>query len=128
MTSAVEPVAERAGVRTIVGGGAVLGIVVAAGVAVFALLSRALTGTQRDRLRARGLRTTVVIVAAESRSQWQNRRIAREKLAAALRQALAPPSASRRPTRPTRGAQERRLAAKRRRSETKRLRRRPEID
>jgi len=45
MSSAVEPVAERAGVRTIVGGGAVLGIVMAAGVAVFALLSRALTGT-----------------------------------------------------------------------------------
>jgi hypothetical protein len=45
MTSAVEPVAERADVRTIVGGGAVLGLVTAVGVAVFALLSRALTGT-----------------------------------------------------------------------------------
>lgn len=45
MTSAVEPVAERADVRTIVGGGAVLGIATAAGVVVFALLSRSLAGT-----------------------------------------------------------------------------------
>ncbi len=44
MTSAVEPAPERADARTIVGGGAVLGTLTAAGVVAFALLSRALSG------------------------------------------------------------------------------------
>lgn len=46
MTSAVEPHAmERADVRTLVGGGAVLGMLTALGVAAFSVLSRATTGT-----------------------------------------------------------------------------------
>ena len=45
MTSAVEPVTDRADVRTIVGGGAVLGLVTAIGVTAFALVSRPLAGT-----------------------------------------------------------------------------------
>lgn len=45
MTSAVEPLVERADVRTIVGGGVVLGVLTALGVAVFSLASRALSGT-----------------------------------------------------------------------------------
>ena len=65
----------------------------------------------------------VTVVAAEHRSQLQNRRAARARLAALLRDAIAPPPASRRPTRPTRASQERRIAAKKRRGETKRLRR-----
>lgn len=44
MTVAVEPVADRADVRTIVSGGIKLGILTTVGVAAFALLSRALTG------------------------------------------------------------------------------------
>jgi len=44
MTSAVQPISDRADVRTIVGGGAVLGAVTAIGVAVFALASRPLSG------------------------------------------------------------------------------------
>jgi hypothetical protein len=45
MTSAVQPVTDKADVRTIVGGGAVLGGITAVGVTVFALLSRQLAGT-----------------------------------------------------------------------------------
>lgn len=45
MTSAVEPLVERADVRTIVGGGVVLGVLTALGVAVFSLGARALSGT-----------------------------------------------------------------------------------
>jgi ribosome-associated protein len=65
----------------------------------------------------------VTVVAAEHRSQLQNRRAARARLAALLREATAPPPRARRPTRPTRASQERRIAAKKRRGETKRLRR-----
>jgi len=59
------------------------------------------------------------IVAAEHRSQRHNRRAARDRLAALLREALAPPPPTRRATRPTRGSQLRRLASKRRRAELK---------
>jgi len=62
---------------------------------------------------------------SESRSQWRNRQIARRRLADLLNEALRPPSPPRKRTRPSRAARERRLAAKRTRSETKRLRRRP---
>jgi ribosome-associated protein len=89
--------------------------------------STAVTEAQRDRLRQRlGDRLSggvLVVTASEERSQWQNRRVARERLAALVRAALAPPPAVRRPTRPSRGAQERRLAAKKRRGELKRQRR-----
>ena len=44
MTAAVEPTADRAEVRTIVSGGVKLGILTTIGVAVFALLSRSLSG------------------------------------------------------------------------------------
>lgn len=72
--------------------------------------------------------TTITINAAEHRSQLRNRTTARLRLAALLREALAPPPAVRRPTRPTRGSQQRRLASKRRRAETKRDRQRPGLD
>ncbi len=65
----------------------------------------------------------LTVTAAEHRSQLQNRRAARARLAAALREAISPPARPRRATRPTRGSQERRIAAKKRRGETKRLRR-----
>lgn len=68
---------------------------------------------------------TIVIAASEHRSQHRNRQAARARLIDVLGQALAPPAPKRRPTRPTRGSQERRLAGKRRRAETKALRRRP---
>lgn len=65
----------------------------------------------------------LTVVAGEHRSQLQNRRAARERLAAVLREATAPPGRPRTPTRPTRAARERRLAAKRRRGQLKARRR-----
>jgi ribosome-associated protein len=58
------------------------------------------------------------------RSRRRNEEEARERLAGLLREALQE-RRKRRPTRPTRAAQERRLAAKRRRGESKRQRRTP---
>ena len=66
----------------------------------------------------------VLTVAAETeRSQLMNRDAARARLAAAIKEAIAPPPPPRVPTKPTRGARERRLADKRRRGQTKRDRR-----
>lgn len=78
-----------------------------------------------ERLGSRAENGRVRISVDETRSQWQNRSIARRRLAELLEEALRP-RRRRRPTRPRRAARERRLGAKRRRSETKRLRRPPE--
>lgn len=67
----------------------------------------------------------LTISASEHRSQLRNREAAAERMTAVLTEATAPPRAPRRPTKPTRGSTERRLAAKQRRSEVKRLRRPP---
>lgn len=66
----------------------------------------------------------LTVTAAEHRSQWRNREVAEQRLAALLREALRPPRRPRRPTRPTKASQRRRLDTKRRRGEMKRLRRR----
>lgn len=68
----------------------------------------------------------LTVVASENRAQLANRRAAEERLVAVLDTALAPPPRRRRPTRPSRGVVERRLAGKQRRSQAKRLRRRPD--
>jgi ribosome-associated protein len=68
----------------------------------------------------------LTVVASEHRAQLANRRAAEERLVAALDSALAPPPRRRRPTRPSRGAVERRLAGKHRRSRAKQLRRPPD--
>lgn len=65
----------------------------------------------------------LVVVASEHRSQWRNRQAARRRLQALLEEALRPPPPPRRPTRPGRGAVERRLEAKRRRASIKSQRR-----
>ena len=66
----------------------------------------------------------MITVAAEGeRSQLMNREAARARLAALLREAIAPPPPPRVPTKPTRGSRERRLEGKRRRAQTKRNRR-----
>jgi ribosome-associated protein len=94
--------------------------------------SPSLSGTQRDRvLRRLASRMTggvLVLVASEHRSQRQNRTAARARLVALLVEALAPPPPARRATRPSRAAQQRRLDAKRRRSQTKANRGRPVAD
>jgi ribosome-associated protein len=77
-------------------------------------------------LSALGSRLTdgvITVTAAENRSQLRNREAAAARLSELLTEATAPPRPARRPTRPTRGSRERRLAAKQRRSEVKRLRR-----
>ena len=73
-----------------------------------------------DRLASRLVDGVVTVTASEHRAQLDNRRAARDRLADLLRRAAAPPPRNRRPTRPTRGSQERRLAEKKRRGETKR--------
>jgi len=64
-------------------------------------------------------------VAQDERSQWRNRELATERLVESLREALRVPR-RRRPTKPTKASRERRLEAKRRRGDTKRLRRPPD--
>jgi ribosome-associated protein len=67
----------------------------------------------------------LTIAASEYRSQYRNREAARARLVALLGEALAPPGPVRRPTKPSRGSRERRLAGKKRRSQVKSMRRRP---
>lgn len=85
--------------------------------------SRALGPRQRDRLRER-FGATVVVSAADSRSQARNREAAADRLRTKLADALSSPR-SRRATAPSASARRRRVSAKRRRGEVKRLRRRP---
>jgi ribosome-associated protein len=65
----------------------------------------------------------LTVTSAENRSQLRNREAAAGRLSALLTEATAPPPRTRRPTRPSRASKERRLAAKQRRAQTKRLRR-----
>ena len=94
--------------------------------------STALNEQQRERaleqLSSRLTEGRLAVVASEHRSQHRNRTAARERLVDELRSVLAPPPPARRPTRPTRGAQRRRLDAKRQRGETKALRGRVQDD
>jgi ribosome-associated protein len=86
--------------------------------------SASLTPAQRERLLAR-LGPRVTAVAQDARSQARNRELALQRLRAKLADALRVPK-RRRPTRPTTASRERRLQAKRHRSERKRARRRPD--
>ncbi len=85
--------------------------------------SSALGPRQRTRLLER-YGPVVRASASDSRSQSRNRQLALERLAERLAEGLRtePP---RRPTRPTKGSQVRRVEAKRRRSEVKRHRQAP---
>jgi ribosome-associated protein len=85
--------------------------------------SQALTPAQKRRVLPR---TGPVIraVAQDERSQWRNRELAVERVADQLRDALRV-ERRRVPTKPSAAARERRLEDKRRRSQTKRLRRSP---
>jgi ribosome-associated protein len=86
----------------------------------------ALSEEQRRRVMARcGPR--IVAVAQDTRSQARNRELALERLRSRLATALAV-QRKRRPTRPSRGAKERRLDAKRQAGERKQARRRPRSD
>jgi ribosome-associated protein len=78
------------------------------------LRSRLIAGLSRATVNGR-----VVIVASEQRAQLRNRELARQRLRLLVLAALAPPSPTRRASRPTRGSVERRLAGKKARSAIK---------
>lgn len=94
--------------------------------------SLAISPEQREILLARLERRLVggvlTVSSHEQRSQLRNREVALEKLGALIASALAPPSAPRRPTKPTRGSKRRHQAAKQQRSATKQMRKRPPSD
>ena len=73
-----------------------------------------------DRLRA-AHGDTVRTSSADSRSQFRNRQLARKRLGEII-DGAARPVKRRRPTKPTRGAQRRRLEAKKQRAQKKRRR------
>jgi ribosome-associated protein len=85
-----------------------------------------LTSQQRarvlDRLAPRLVDGVLTVAASEFRSQLRNRKAARDRMAAILAEALAPPPPRRRPTKPSKGAVARRLDDKARRSKVKKLR------
>ncbi|MDA0567422.1 aminoacyl-tRNA hydrolase [Streptomonospora sp. S1-112] len=88
--------------------------------------TRSLSAQERERalrrLAGRLVGTVFTVTVEDFRSQARNRDLARERLAARLALAALTDPRPRRATRPTRGSTERRLAAKRRRSQVKRLR------
>lgn len=85
--------------------------------------STAFGPVQRERvLRALGGQPVIRVVVDDERSQLRNRDLALERLRSRLAAALVVPK-DRRPTKPSQAARQRRLDAKRRRSEIKRSRR-----
>ena len=88
--------------------------------------SASLTDAQRRRLLERaGARVSAV--AQDARGQARNRELALQRLGEKLAAALRIPK-KRRPTRPSRGAKERRLEGKRRTGQRKQARLRPDPD
>jgi ribosome-associated protein len=85
--------------------------------------STSLSDTQRDlvqrKLRNRITDGVITIVSSEYRSQHRNREAARVRLEELVAQALVPPKA-RHATKPSKGARQRRLDAKKRRGDLKR--------
>jgi ribosome-associated protein len=88
--------------------------------------SEALSDVQKRRVVARA-GPVLRAVAQDERSQLRNRELAVERLVEKLRAALAVPR-RRLATKPTPAARERRIAEKKRRAQTKRLRRPPGED
>lgn len=83
----------------------------------------ALTAAQKElaerRLRGRLVDGTLTVASSQYRSQHRNREAAKARLEELVGQALVPEK-NRRATRPTRGSVQRRLTAKKQRSDTKR--------
>lgn len=93
--------------------------------------STAVTEEQRERIRTKLAQRLdsdgmVRVVASDRRSQGQNKQLADERLAALVKHALHIPK-KRRPTKPTRGSKERRLAEKKHHSDKKKTRR-PDLE
>jgi ribosome-associated protein len=88
--------------------------------------SRSLTEDQKRRVVAR-LGPVVRATAQDTRSQTRNRELALQRLRARLASALVV-QRQRRATKPTPASRRKRMDAKRRRSDVKRARRRPEAE
>jgi len=86
--------------------------------------SSALTDAQKRRVIAK-VGPTLRAIAQDERSQWRNRELAVERLVEQLRTALKV-ERRRVATKPTKASRERRLESKKRRSQTKKLRRPPD--
>jgi ribosome-associated protein len=97
-------------------------------IAESAVLSEEQRALLLERLGPRLIAGAITVVSSEQRSQLRNRESALAKLAELIVKGLAAGPAKRRPTKPTRGSDRRRLAAKEQRSATKRLRQRPTSD
>ncbi|TXL61830.1 alternative ribosome rescue aminoacyl-tRNA hydrolase ArfB [Aeromicrobium terrae] len=87
-----------------------------------AVLSEAQRARVAEKLRSRIVDGTITVVSSRYRSQHRNREAARVRLEELITDAIVPPR-PRRPTKPTRASKERRLDAKKRRSDVKRSRR-----
>jgi ribosome-associated protein len=85
--------------------------------------SSALSPAQKKRVVAKA-GPVLRAIAQDERSQLRNKELAVERVVEALREALRVPR-HRTPTKPTKAARERRLSEKKRRGETKKLRRPP---
>jgi ribosome-associated protein len=92
-------------------------------VATSTALGPTLKARALERLAPRLVDGVLTVSASEHRSQLRNREAAEARMAALLAEAIAPPPRARRPTKATRASVERRIAGKKRRGETKRLRR-----
>jgi len=87
------------------------------------VLSPTLRERAVQRLSGRLVDGVLTVAASEHRSQLRNRSAAEARLSALVADAIAPPARKRRPTRPSKGSNERRIAEKKRRGDIKRLRR-----
>ena len=90
------------------------------------IAASSLPGEVKERL-GRRLGDIVEVTASDTRSQWRNREIARERLTERIERALIQPK-PRRKTKPSPKSNERRLAEKRSRSEVKKSRRAPDAE
>jgi ribosome-associated protein len=87
------------------------------------MLPAALKERAVERLGSRLVQGVLTVTASEHRSQLRNREAAAARLSGLLASAIAAPPRVRRATRPSKGSVERRIAAKKRRGQTKRNRR-----
>jgi ribosome-associated protein len=87
------------------------------------MLPPALRERAVERLGNRLVNGILTVTASEHRSQLRNREAAAARLAGIVAGAIAPPPRTRRATRPSRGAVERRIADKKRRGQIKQNRR-----
>jgi ribosome-associated protein len=81
-----------------------------------------------ERLSGRIVDGVITVSSQTERSQLRNREAAMDRLADLMREAVAPPPAPRRVTKPSKAAKQRRLDEKRQRGTTKAMRRKPAAD